>query len=207
MKNILKLALCACLSVLMTLSSNSFAATRALVEGTDYQVMTASASKIPEIMEFFNYGCPHCYTMEDFVNNFKKKHPDIKYIPVPTDLGHPQWTIYVKAYYLGEILKVIDKSHGKIFHRIHVENKHFTTDADLKAFFATLGVDGALFDKANKSFSLNAKIRRAKQLARKFAIQGTPMFVANQRYKLDNKQLGTTEMIEKAMLDLSQATN
>ncbi|MDQ7048866.1 MAG: thiol:disulfide interchange protein DsbA/DsbL [Enterobacterales bacterium] len=207
MKNILKIGLFVCLSVLTTVSSNLSAAKRVLVEGSDYEVMTASGTKTPEIMEFFNYGCPHCYTMEDFTNNFKKKHSDIKFIAVPTDLGHPQWTIYVKAYYLGEILKVIDQSHGKIFQRIHVQNKAFTSDADLKAFFATLGVDGALFDKANKSFTLNAKIRKAKQLARKFAIQGTPMFVANQRFKLDNKKLGTTEMIEKAMVDLSQIIN
>ncbi len=207
MKNLVKISLFLCFSAFAAISSQSTAATRALVEDSDYVVMTASGSKVPEVMEFFSYACGHCYTMEDFIGNFKKKHPNIKFTAVPTDLGHPQWQVYVKAFYLGEMLKVIDKSHSKIFHRIHVENKHLTSDADLKNFFIALGVDGALFDKANKSFTLNAKVRKAKQLAKKFAIRGTPTFVANQRYRLDNQKLGTTEMIEKALVELSEVKN
>ena len=76
------------------------------------------------------------------------------------------------------------------------------TSEDLKAFFVALGVDPIKYDKVYKSFSLDAKIRKAKQLARKYQIQGTPTFIANRRYKLDNQELGTTEMIEKALKEL-----
>ena len=179
------------------------AETRALIEGKDYEVMGPKGTKTPEVMEFFSYACHACYSMEAFVNQFKKNNSDIKMIPVPTDLGHPQWQIYVKAFYLGEILKVLDKSHAKIFHLINVEKQHISKEADLKAFFVELGVDAATYDKANKSFTLSAKIRKAKQLFRKYAIQSTPTFVANQRFKLNNKALRSTEMIEKALKDLT----
>lgn len=185
------------------LQAKSLQAERALVEGKDYTVMAAKGSKKQQVMEFFSYACGHCYTMEGFIGEFKKNHPDIQIIPVPTDLGHPQWQIYVKAYYLGELLKVIDKSHSKIFHMINVERKHMTKDSDLKDFFMGLGVDGAKFDSANKSFALNSKIRKAKQLARKYQISGTPTFVANQRYRLNNRELATNNMIEKALVELS----
>lgn len=179
------------------------AETRPLVEGTDYEVMAPKGAKTAEVLEFFSYACAHCYTMETFVNRFKKENSGIKMIPVPTDLGHPQWQIYVKAYYLGEMLKVLDKSHSKIFHRINVEHKHITKEADLKAFFVGLGVDAAKYDKAYESFTLSSKIRKAKQQASRYRISSTPAFVANQRYKLNNPALGTTEMIEKALKDLT----
>ncbi len=176
---------------------------RPIVEGSDYEIMGPQGTSSPEVMEFFSYGCGHCYTMEGFVNKFKKDHADIKFSAVPTDLGHPQWQIYIKAYYIGELLKVLDKSHGKLFHRINVQRKPLSKEADLKNFFVELGVAPEKYDKANKSFALSAKIRKAKQLAKKYRIMGTPTFVANKRFKLDNRKLASNEMIEKALLDLS----
>jgi len=202
MNKLLKVALVVIVSQ-MSLVGQLQAETRALVEGDDYQVMGPKGTKSPEVMEFFSYACGHCYTMETFVNQFKKGNAGIKVVPVPTDLGHPQWTIYMKAYYLGELLKVLDKSHSKIFHQINVEGKHIVKEQDLKAFFVALGVDPVQYDKANKSFALSAKLRKAKQLARKYQIAGTPTFVANQRYKLNNQILKTTEMIEKALKELT----
>lgn len=177
--------------------------TRPLVEGDDYEVMGPKGSKNAEVLEFFSYACGHCYTMEGFINRFKKENSNIKVIPVPNDLGNPQWKIYIKAYYLGELLKVLDQSHQKLFHQINVEKKHITSDKALKDFFMTLGVDSAKYDRAIKSGALDMRIRKAKQLARKYRITGTPVFVANQRFKLNNSALGSKEMIEKALVELS----
>ena len=188
-------------SLFFTLSAS--AEIRPLVEGSDYQVMSPKGSKSAEVYEFFSYACGACYGMESFIEQFKKENQNIKIIPVPTDLGHAQWTIYIKAFYLGDMLKVLDKSHSKIFHRVNIEKKPIVNEKGLKAFFVELGVDPKRYDKANKSFSLDSKIRKAKQLIRTYQISGTPTFVANQQYKLDNKVLGTTEMISKALKDLT----
>jgi len=189
-------------SLSLTLSTQ--AEIRPLVEGSDYEILSPKGTKQPEVYEFFSYACAHCYTMETFVNQFKKENEGIKIIPVPTDLGHPQWSIYVKAYYLGELLNVLDKSHAKVFHRINIEKKHIFKDEDLKAFFVDLGVDPTKYDAANKSFALNAKLRKAKQLTKSFRISGTPTFVVNNRFKLNNQALGSSDMIDKALKDLSK---
>lgn len=188
------------------LASGLMAETRPLIEGDDYEVMASKGSKKSEVLEFFSYACGHCYTMEGFISRFKKENGNVKVIPVPNDLGRPQWQIYVKAYYLGELLKVLDQSHQKIFHQINVENKHITSDEALKAFFMTLGVDSAKYDRAIKSVALDMRVRKAKQLARKYRITGTPIFVANQRFKLNNTALGSNEMIEKALKELTNIT-
>ena len=176
---------------------------RELVEGEDYEVISPKGSKEKEIIEFFSYACGACYGFQPFINAFEDKHKDIKVISVPTDLGNPGWSIYIKAFYMSELLKVKDKSHGKIFHQIHVEKKHIFNEEDLKAFFVELGVDAAKYDAANESFMLDAKIRKAKQMLRKYRISSTPTFVANQKYKLDNRALATKEMIEKALVELT----
>ncbi len=191
---------------MMTQTTAVLADTRPLVEGDDYEVMGSKGSKKAEVLEFFSYACGHCYTMEGFVNRFKKENSNIKVTPIPNDLGHSQWQIYVKAYYLGELLKVLDQSHQKLFHQINVEKKHITSDEALKAFFMTLGVDSAKYDRAIKSVALDMRVRKAKQLARKYRITGTPTFVANQRFKLNNIVLGSNEMIEKALKELTNIT-
>lgn len=188
--------------ILSVFTSTIFAETRPLVEDKDYELMSPKASSKPEVLEFFNYACPHCYQMEGFINQFKTDNPDIKFQPVAVELN-PQWAIYVKAYYLGELLNIIEKSHKAVFHRIHIEKKYIKNEADLKTLFLGLGVDGAKFDKALNSFALDAKIRKGKQLARKFRILGTPNFVVNRKYKLNNQELGSMDMIGNAMKELA----
>ena len=166
--------------------------------------MSQKGSKNQEVLAFFSYACGACYSMESVVDDFKKNNPDVKVIPVPTDLGHAQWEIYVKAYYLGKMLKVIDKSHPKVFHMIHVEKKHFLKDDDLKKFFIALGVDSTKYDRALESFALNNSIRQAKQLLRKYRVSGTPTFVANKKYKLNNKSLVSADMVKKALRELTK---
>ena len=204
MNKILKAALVVLFSGI--LAGGLMAETRPLIEGDDYEVMGPKGSKKSEVLEFFSYACGHCYTMEGFINRFKKENSNINVVPVPNDLGRPQWQIYVKAYYLGELLKVLDQSHQKIFHQINVEKKHITSDEALKTFFMTLGVDSAKYDRAFTSMALDMRIRKAKQLARKFRITGTPIFVANQRFKLNNTALGSNDMIEKALKELTNVT-
>jgi thiol:disulfide interchange protein DsbA len=188
------------------ISGDVKAETRQLVEGEDYKVMAPKGTKTPQVLEFFNYACGACYSMESFVTKFKQENTEIKVTPVPMDLGHQQWTIYVKAFYMGELLKVLDKSHAKMFHRINIEKKQITSEEGLKTFFIELGVDSVSYDKADKSFALSSKLRKAKQLARKYQVSGTPTFVANRRFRLDNSRLESTEMIEKALKDLTTIT-
>lgn len=200
-RNISVLAFFTVFTVLVTGVS---AKTRDLVKGEDYQQMGPKGTANPEILEFFNYGCPACYRMESFVGEYKSSHKNTKFTYVPVGLN-ASWEIYVKAYYLGVLLKVIDKSHPAMFHLLHVKKKIIKNDKELKAFFMTFGVDSAKYDKAIKSFSLNAQIRKSKQLARKFSISGIPAFVANEKYKLDNLSLGTSEMIGHALETLTES--
>src|SRR5690242_4340767 len=51
------------------------------------QQPTESGSKI-EVLEFFWYGCPHCYNLEPFIETWQKKLPaDVQFRRVPAILS------------------------------------------------------------------------------------------------------------------------
>ncbi|MET1256458.1 thiol:disulfide interchange protein DsbA/DsbL [Aliikangiella maris] len=172
-------------------------------QGTEYQIIAPKESEKPIIEEFFNYACGACFSMEKLASEIQNENPGVEFKLIPVELN-PSWKIYVKAYYIGEKLAVLDKSHMALFRRIHVDKKPIRNDDDLKDFYVSLGVDAAEYDKVAKSFWLNTQIRMSKQYAMKSKVIGTPTFVINKRYKLENKELGSGDRIKQAIREFSQ---
>lgn len=184
--------------------SSAYAAESALVAGEHYEVVAAKESDEPVLEEFFNYACGACYTSEKLVQDIKAAIPNLKVQPVPVELN-PAWKIYVQAYYIGEKLGVLDVSHGKIFHRIHVERKTFKDEDDMKAFFLSLGVEEQAYDDVAKSYWLDTQVRLSKQYAMKSRVMATPSFLVNQRYKLIREKLTSQQDYIDVIRELSGA--
>jgi protein dithiol oxidoreductase (disulfide-forming) len=178
------------------------AAESRFVEGKDYEITAPKTQTEPLVEEFFNYACGACYGAETLVNNIKKNNPGIKFRAVPVEL-RAAWKIYVKAYFIGEKLNVLDKSHNKIFHRIHVEKKYFKGEDDMKDFFLSLGVDEKAYDDVANSYWINTQMRLAKQYTKKHKAFSTPTFLVNKRYKLNQKAMGSFERVEQAIVEFS----
>lgn len=174
------------------------------VAGNHYQITSPRGSEEPMVEEFFNYACAACYSIESFIGDVKSKNPNIKFKMVPVELN-PAWKIYVEAYYIAEKLNMLEKVHTKIFHRLHVEKKPFANEKDMKTFFLNAGVDEKAYDDVKKSYWLATQLRVSKQYAMKNGIMGTPTLLVNKRFKLVNKNLGTYEKIEQAIVELSGA--
>lgn len=169
--------------------------------GKDYEVTANKGSEAPMVEEFFNYACGACYNMENFINRVKKNNEGLTVKLVPVEL-RPAWKIYVKAFYIGEKLGVLDQSHPKLFHRIHVGKKFFKDEDDMKAFFLSLGVEEKAYDDVAKSYWLNTQVRMAKQYGRKHKVISTPTLVVNQQYKLNAQSIGSAKL-EQAIVELS----
>jgi len=188
--------------VIGSMSTHLTAATSQFEAGKDYQVVAPATTTEPLVEEFFNYACGACYGTESFVEKLKADNPGLTVKPVPVEL-RPAWKIYVKAYYLGEKLGVLDKSHAKIYHRIHVQKKYFKDESDLKAFFLSLGVAEKAYDDVANSYWINTQMRLSKQYAFKNQVTGTPTFLVNKRFKLNRAAIGTLERMEAAIQELS----
>jgi protein dithiol oxidoreductase (disulfide-forming) len=139
------------------------------------------AGKKIEVLEFFWYGCPHCFAFEPIVTPWAKKLPaDVWFRQIP--FGHIGPVEHQKLFYALEELGQREALQHKIFSAIHVENKKLNTEAEMTAFVAANGVDGAKFGEAFKSFAVNTKVSRGKTLGNAYKIDSVPAIGVHGRF-------------------------
>jgi thiol:disulfide interchange protein DsbA len=159
------------------------------VEGTQYKrlvapVPTVDASKV-EVVELFWYGCPHCYRLEPDLSKWLKNKPaNVVFVRVP-GVFRPLWGFHAKVYYTAEVLGVLDQVHPAMFEAMHVQRRKMNSVDEVKALFAQYGVTSEKFDNAFNSFAVDAKVRRATDLTRRYGLEGVPALVINGKYVTD----------------------
>lgn len=166
--------------------ANAAPPTGPLQKGVHYDVIdpaqpTDVAGKI-EVIEFFSYGCPHCYHLEASINPWIRKLPkDVNFIRVP--LAGGQWASTAKMFYALDALGVEEKLHSDVFAAIHAEKAITGTDeAALGPWVAKKGVDEKKFNDVFKSFAISTKVQRAGQMASSHKVTGVPAIVVDGRY-------------------------
>ncbi len=158
-------------------------------EGIEYQlvtppVRTSSDNKV-EVVELFWYGCPHCYSFEPKLNAWKKKRgKNIQFVRVPAIFpNRPAWELHARAYYTADLLGILDKIHGPLFDAIQKDKGRLADPALLAKFFAKYGVDKATFNDTLYSFGVQMKVNRAKDLTKRYRIDGVPTLIIAGRYR------------------------
>ena len=168
------------------------------VEGRDYvKLQTAAPVTLPpgkkvEVVEFFWYGCPHCFAFEPIVDAWAKRLPaDVHFHQLPfAFIGPPE---HQKLFYALEEIGQREALQRKLFTAIHVDHKRINTEAEITAFVTANGVDGAKFADAWKSFSVNTKLSRGKLLSNAYKIDGVPAIGIHGRYYTSATLAGTHE--------------
>lgn len=146
-----------------------------------------------EVVEFFWYGCPHCFALEPYVEQWAAKlPPDVNFRRVPAAFT-PQYEFHQKVFYALEAMGQLPNVHRKLFNAIHQERKRMATEAEVTAFVAALGVDGAKFGETLKSFTVIGKAKQARQLADAYGIDGVPALGVHGRFRTSAGMAGSTE--------------
>ena len=158
-----------------------------------------------EVLEFFWYGCPHCYAFHPHVDAWAARKPSnvtFKMVAAPLN---PSWAIHSRAFYAAEVLDVLDKFHEPFFDAIHKHRKRMRKEDEVVAFAASLGIDGDAFRDAMNSFATETRMRRALQLADAYRISGVPTVAVNGKYKTSASRAGgypqMIEVIEQLVAD------
>ena len=147
---------------------------------TAAQVSLPTAKKI-EVIEFFWYGCPHCFSFEPIVKAWSKTLPaDVYFHQMPFGFIGP--VEHQKLFYALEELGQREALQNKLFNAIHVQRARLNTEAEITAFVAANGVDGAKFAEAFKGFAVNTKVSRGKKLSGDYKIDGVPALGIQGRY-------------------------
>ena len=148
-----------------------------------------------EVLEFFWYGCPHCYHFEPYIKDWLKTKPaNVVFIRQPA-IFNPHWAAHAKAFFTAESLGVLDKVHEDFYDAIQNKKETLESEADLAKFFVAHGVKEEDFHKAYKSFAVDAKMRQAETLAPSYGIDGTPTLIVNGKYRIGAGKAKSFEMM------------
>ncbi len=146
-----------------------------------------------EVIEFFWYGCPHCYRFDPHLEAWRKKQPpEVLFKRQPVIFG-PHWAPQARAYFTAEVLGVVDEIHRDFFDAMHREKRRMADEAELARFFAAHGVDEKTFKNAFHSFAVEVKMRQAEAIAPEYGITGVPALVVNGKYLITARSAGGFE--------------
>lgn len=135
-----------------------------------------------EVVEFFWYGCPHCFAFEPTLDAWQKKLPaDVSFRRVPAAFREQQ-TVHQRIYYTLEALGQVEAVHRKVFQAIHVQHLRMDTEAEVVAWAGKNGLDAAKFKEAFNSFAVITKGKQANRLADGYKIDGVPTLGIHGRY-------------------------
>ena len=171
------------LIVLMSVFSQPLVAAQGQrYEKIDPPVPTESEGKV-EVVEFFWYGCPHCYYLEPALKKWLENKPEnVAFRRLPAPLN-PRWTPHARFFYTAELLGVHEKLHEPLFDAMHRDKKRIYSKEDLIQFAVQHGVDEKEFRSAWNSFPVELKVQRAKKLAARYKLTGVPALGVNGKYK------------------------
>ena len=163
--------------------------------GTHYEVFeplagVAGVNGKVTVVEFFWYGCPHCYTMDSHVSLWNRKKPSyVEFQRVPTTWGAHDRP-HARLFYTLQALGRTDL-HAIIFDTIHVQgNKLATIDEEQTlqlqvAFAEQHGIDPQQFVKAYRSTEVEERLRNAERMLKHFQVAKLPTLLVNGKYKTD----------------------
>jgi len=124
--------------------------------GVDYNVVpnpqpTDAPGKV-EVLDFFWYGCPHCYEA------------------------------HTKIFYALQVLNRVDDMHVKVFDAFHLKHLRLNDRDSIADFMVASGIPRDKWLAAFDSFSVGGLVRRARIVSQNYTIDGTPTIAVDGRY-------------------------
>lgn len=159
--------------------------------GKQYTVIAEEATPEPMVMEFYSFGCPHCFQFQSWMQSLEQSIGDtaeVQYIPV--DFGNGYWTPTQELALVLSALGRYDELKSEAYAYIHVQRHFISSSDDAKEFMQQHGVSPEEYDRAAKSFAAHVKKSRYDQLTQRYRIAGTPTIIVNGKYRVELKELG-----------------
>lgn len=184
--------------------------------GRHYRVLspavpTSTGPGKVEVVEVFWYGCSHCYTLDPFLERWKKAKPAAaEFVRVPVTWNDSAKR-HAKLFYTLQALKQDGRLHTKAFDTIHRGGNPLVGRDDASSLAAqrdwakSNGVDPTAFTNAWNSMAVDVKVRQADDLVRRYRAEGTPAMIVNGKYFTDVGMAGGVEQMLALMNDMVTA--
>ena len=182
-----------------------------IVAGHDYVVLNTpqrqdNNGKI-EVVEFFSWGCPHCYEFYPKLSRWLSTLPkEASFKRVPVGLGHPEWEALARAYYALQATGDVNRLDSQIFEDIHKNHVWLYDEQSITAWVAKHGVNVANFTAAFRSFGVNTAEAQAEQKSVDYRVPGVPTLAIDGKYTVtgDQEKMLTTS---HQLIIMEQAAN
>jgi len=178
--------------------------------GRDYNVLPTpqptSGNKI-EVLEFFFYGCSHCYHLHPKLLDWERSMPkDVELIYVPT-IFRDSMEPMARTFYALESLGMLHQMHDPLYRAWNVDEIQLFEEDKIADFVSTKGIDRAKFSAAYNSFSMQSKVTRAKQMTRSYMISGTPTLIVDGKYVISGLQPEDTIRVLKEVIEMTRKSH
>ena len=161
------------------------------IEGKHYLRLSpqqqVETSKV-EVREFFWYGCPHCYVLEPYLDNWEKpENVELKRTPVTFS---EVWITHARVYFVLEALGRLEDLHSKFFEALHKRRLRLADLPSLARFFSSYDIPEKTFKQAFRSLLVETKLRQADRSVKKYKLKSVPTFVVNGKYVSSPRLVG-----------------
>lgn len=167
-----------------------------LTENKEYVVVEGQQrSAQPEVIEFFSFYCPHCYSFEAQYHipqkiaeslpegtSFKQYHVDF--------LG-PQSENLTRAWALALAINAEEKVKIPLFKA--AQTNALKSMDDIRQIFIDNGISAEQFDGGINSFAVNGLVTKQQNLVKKYQVRGVPDFYVNGKYRVNMEGLARDE--------------
>ncbi|HRK57186.1 MAG TPA: thiol:disulfide interchange protein DsbA/DsbL [Burkholderiaceae bacterium] len=135
-----------------------------------------------EVLDFFWYGCSHCYAFLQPLMNWKATLPeDVAYRPIPVAFSQNNDN-HSRLFYALQSLDRLDL-HAAVFAAIHgPQRRRLLATDEIADFAAAQGIDRERWLSAFNSFAIQTHAKRARQVWMGYKIEGTPTLGIDGRY-------------------------
>jgi protein dithiol oxidoreductase (disulfide-forming) len=182
-----------------------------IIAGHDYIVLdTPQRQEVngkTEVVEFFSWGCPHCYEFYPKLSGWLSTLPKgFSFKRVPVGLGHPEWEALARAFYALQSTGDVARLDSQIFEDIHKNHVWLYDEPSITAWVGKHGVDVAKFTAAFRSFGVNTSEAQAGQKSIDYRIPGVPTLAIDGKYTVsgDQEKMLTTST---GLIVMEQAAN
>lgn len=178
-------------AALMGLGVMLAAQAQTIQAGKDYEVLTkplaVDNSKKISVIEFFSYGCPHCYSFEAELSPWKNLNKSkIDFQASPVIFPGTRWgeAYFAEIYYTLEAMGLLEKYHEIVFTAVQKEQMNLGDEKILTAWLEKNKINAAKFAETRKSFGVNTQINAAKQRMNDAGVDSTPQIIVAGKYRV-----------------------
>lgn len=150
-----------------------------------------------EVMEFFSYGCIHCYNFDPGLSDWIEANIDkINFVRMPV-VSNDYWRILGRNYYTMDKLGIVDEYHLPFFREIHEVKRNFASLNRLGDYFDGKGTTAEEYRQVFSSPEISRKIAVADQMARRLQVASVPTIIVHGKYMIHpTRSVGTARMLE-----------